>query len=58
MPSMLNHTPDAQAPQAAAAASTDGRKPFTRPMVRPLPSLRELTQDVEISGFTVQGTGT
>ncbi|NBC02005.1 MAG: hypothetical protein GVY15_14250 [Bacteroidetes bacterium] len=55
---MLNHTPDAQAPQAAAAASTDGRKPFTRPMVRPLPSLRELTQDVEISGFTVQGTGT
>ena len=55
MQSMLNHTPDAQAPQEAAAASTDGRKPFTQPTLQPLPSLQELTQDKEIT-FTVQAT--
>jgi len=52
MQSMLNHTPDAQAPQEAAAASTNRRKPFTQPTLQPLPSLQELTQDS--FQFTVQ----
>jgi len=54
MPSLLNHTPDAQAP-TEAAASTNSRKPFIPPSVQLMPSLQELTRDVETT-FTVQGT--
>jgi len=45
MQSMLNHTPDSQAREGAAAPSTDNRKPFTQPVVQLLPSLQELTGD-------------
>ncbi len=52
MPSMLNHTPDSQARNGAAAPSPDGRRPFVQPTLQPLRSLRELTQDSFT--FTVQ----
>lgn len=53
MPSMLNHTPDSQARNGAAAPSPDGRRPFVQPTLQPLRSLRELTRDQHFD-FTVQ----